>query len=164
MRRINFNDKRDRRKADSAAVEAGAGRGHRRRALMLLASLTLALVVCVSLAAAGAFAPPAPPTPPTPPAPTIAARPGDPSNQASAHFAYADAQAGVSYQCQLDGASFSSCPASGLTYAGPLAQGSHTFKVRALAGSKTGSASTFTWTVDTVAPTTSITYPSAGLT
>jgi hypothetical protein len=164
MRRINFNDKRDRRKADSAAVAPGAGSGHKRRALMLLASLTLVLVACVSLAAAGAFAPPAPPTPPTPPAPTITARPGDPSNQSSARFAYADAQASVSYQCQLDGASFSSCPASGLTYGGPLAQGSHTFKVRALAGSKTGSASTFTWTVDTVAPTTSISYPTAGLT
>ena len=44
------------------------------------------------------------PPPPDPPAPTITARPADPTNQTSAHFTYADAQSGVSFQCQLDGA------------------------------------------------------------
>jgi hypothetical protein len=138
-----------------------------RRSLLLLASVTVLLLTGVSLAAAGAFAPlvhpgpPAPPSPPEPPTPAITARPADPTSQGSAHFSYADAQSGVSYQCQLDGGSFSSCPASGVSY-GPLAERSHTFKVRALAGAKTSSAASYSWTIDTTPPTTSISFPGNG--
>jgi large repetitive protein len=164
MRRIGPHHSSDNGKADSVDTAAADGHGHARRAFLLLGSLTLILIAGASLAAAGAFAPPKPPPPPDPPAPTITARPADPTNQTSAHFAYADAQSGVSFQCQLDGSSFGACPANGTSYAGPLAQGSHTFKVRALAGSKTSSTSSFAWTVDTVAPTTSISYPDDGLT
>jgi hypothetical protein len=141
---------------------ASDGQGRARRTLVLLGSLTLLIVAGVSLAAAGAIAPPA--KAPDPPAPTIGARPADPSNQTSARFSYSDAQNGVSFQCQLDGAPFSSCPTGGVTYPGPLPQGSHTFKVRALAGAKTSATSSAAWTVDTAAPTTSVSYPSDGLT
>jgi hypothetical protein len=134
----------------------------------LIVALTLLALTGISLAAAGAFAPPhtppAPPAPPTPPAPSITTRPADPTDQASAHFAYADAQAGVSYECQLDRGSFAACPAGGVTYSGPLGQGSHTFNVRALFGTKTSDASTYSWTVDTTPPTATISYPGDGAT
>jgi hypothetical protein len=162
MRRIGPNQSSDDSQSDGPGAGAD-GQGHARRTLLLLGTLTAVLIAGASLAAAGAFAPPKPPPPPDPPAPTITARPADPTNQTSAHFAYADAQSGVSFQCQLDGSSFGACPANA-TYAGPLAQGSHTFKVRALAGTKTSSTSSFAWTVDTAAPTTSISYPTDGLT
>lgn len=138
-----------------------------RRSLALIASLTLLLLAGVSLAAAGAFAPlvhpspPAPPTPPQPPVPTITAHPADPTAQTSAHFAYADAQSGVSYQCQLDGGAFSSCATSGTTY-GPLSEHSHNFKVRALAGSKTSPAASYSWTIDATAPSASVDSPRNG--
>lgn len=142
-------------------------RGARRRRIALLASLTALALICISLAAAGAFAPPhapQPPAPPNPPAPSITARPADPTNQTAARFAYADAQSGVGYQCQLDGGAFLACAAGGIEYAGPLGQGSHTFKVRAVLGTRSSDASAFKWTVDTVAPTASIRFPSDGLT
>jgi hypothetical protein len=162
MRRIS-----DISTTDGQDVEAGA-RGLRRgrRTLALLGSLTLLALAALSLAAAGAFAPPrapSPPVPPSPPAPSITTRPANPSNQTSAHFAYADAQSGVGYECQLDSGSSSSCPAIGITYTG-LAQGSHSFRVRAVAGTKTSATSTSLWTIDTVAPTASISHPSDGAT
>lgn len=134
--------------------------------IKLIVALTALALTGISLAAAGAFAPPrqpVPPAPPSPPAPSITARPANPSNQTSAHFAYADAQSGVGYQCQLDGGSYASCATGGITY-GPLGQGSHTFKVRVSAGAKTSDATAYSWTVDTVAPSTSISYPSDGAT
>jgi hypothetical protein len=166
MRRIGFKSSDD-SKADAADFLAGEGPGHTRRLLLLLGSLTAVLIAGVSLAAAGAFAPPAPPRPavaPTPPAPAIAARPADPANQTSARFTYTDAQSGVSFECQLDRASFGSCPAAGTTYPGRLSDGAHTFKVRALSGAKTSAASSFDWTVDTAAPAAYISYPTDGLT
>jgi hypothetical protein len=159
--------------SDTARADGAAnGRNRRRpfagrRSLALLASLTLLLLAGVSLAAAGAFAPlvhpspPPPPSPPQPPAPTITARPADPTSQTSAHFAYADAQSGVSYQCQLDGGSFSSCAASGTTY-GPLGERSHNFKVRAVAGSKTSPTVSYSWTIDTTPPSAWVDSPRDG--
>ena len=146
------------------ADTANGGKGLPRRALLLLGSLTVLLVAGVSLTASGAVGPAKVPTPPDPPAPSIAAHPANPTNQSSAHFTYADGQSGVAFQCQLDGGSFNSCPTGGVSYAGPLAAGSHTFKVRALAGTKTSAASSFSWTVDTLAPTATISYPTDGLT
>ncbi len=138
---------------------------------MLRIKLTVALTVLaltgISLAAAGAFAPPrqpVPPAPPSPPAPSLTAQPADPTNQTSARFAYSDSQSGVTYQCQLDGGAIASCPAGGVTYGGPLGDGTHTFRVRALAGTKTSDASSYSWTVDTHAPTTAIESPAAGAT
>jgi hypothetical protein len=95
-------------------------------------------------------------------APTITSQPGNPTNQTSAHFAYTDTQAGVTFRCQLDGAGFSACPAGGVTYPGPLAAGSHTFKVQAVAGTKPGSAATYTWTIDTTSPAMTLSFPANG--
>jgi hypothetical protein len=168
MRPTRFKDHSETSGADGAA----GGQEHRRslagrRSLVLLASVAALLLTGVSLAAAGAFAPlvhpgpPAPPSPPEPPAPTIAAHPANPTSQGSAHFSYADAQAGVSYQCQLDGGSFNSCPSSGVTY-GSLAERSHTFKVKALAGSRTSSTASYSWTIDTTPPASAISFPGNG--
>ncbi|MHB8234065.1 MAG: hypothetical protein ACYDHT_05360 [Solirubrobacteraceae bacterium] len=166
MRRSGFKSP-DNSKADDVEHTIVQGPSHAHRVFLLLGTLTVVLIAGISLTAAGAFAPlaaPKPPVQPDPPAPAITARPADPTNQTSAHFAYTDGQSGVAFQCQLDGSSFSSCPAGGVTYPGALSQGSHTFKVRALAGTKTSSTSSFSWTVDTLAPTATISYPTDGLT
>jgi hypothetical protein len=96
---------------------------------------------------------------PTVPTPTITSHPANPTNQTSAQFTYTDSQAGVTFRCELDGAGFAACPSSGITYAGPLAAESHTFKVQAVAGTKTSSAATYTWTIDTKAPTVTLSFP-----
>jgi hypothetical protein len=139
-----------------------------RRPLALLVGLTLTILASVSLAAAGAFAPllrgtpTAPPEPPTPPAPSLTAKPADPTNLTGARFAFADQQAGVGFQCQLDGGEVVTC-ASGISFSS-LAQGSHIFRVRATSGSKTSSITSYAWTVDTTPPSASISYPADGST
>jgi hypothetical protein len=170
MRLGHFKSHSGERRADGAGERHSRLTLGSRRSLVLLASLTMLLLVGISLAAAGAFAPlihpgppPAPPAPPTPPAPTLTGHPADPTSQSSAHFTYADGQSGVSYQCQLDGGSFSACPTSGISYA-TLAERSHTFKVKALAGSKTSSTTAYSWTVDSTPPVALISFPDNGAT
>jgi hypothetical protein len=164
MRLERDNGTGEERRAEGAPGERRARRPiGSRRALLLLGSLSVLVAAGVSLAAAGTFAqllgtPVKAPGATAPPAPTITAAPSDPSGQATAHFAYADAQAGVTFQCQLDGAGFSSCPATGVTY-GPLGDGSHTFKVRAVSSAKTSPATSYPWTVDTTAPSATVSYP-----
>ncbi|HWG08806.1 MAG TPA: Ig-like domain-containing protein [Solirubrobacteraceae bacterium] len=164
MRLRRDNSTGEERRANGAA---GEQRAHRpigsRRPLRLLVSLGVLLALGVSLAATGTFAKllgtsVKAPAPAAPPAPTIGAAPSDPTNQNMAHFTYTDSQAGVTYECQLDGAGFSSCPSTGITY-GPLSDGSHTFKVRAVAGSKTSSAVSYPWTIDTKAPSATVSSP-----
>jgi hypothetical protein len=86
-----------------------------------------------------------------PPAPTITAGPPALSTSASASFDFSDTEPGVTFRCELDGGGFGTCT-SPKAYAG-LAEGAHTFSVRARdgAGNESGSTSR-TWTVDTVAP------------
>lgn len=122
-----------------------------KRAIVLTALAAALTAVGIALAASPAVT-----------APTITSRPANPTNQTSAHFTYSDSQAGVTFQCQLDATAFSACPSGGSTYAGPLAQGSHTFKVEAVAGTKTSSAATYTWTIDTTPPTVTISFPVNG--
>ena len=90
-----------------------------------------------------------------PPAPTIDSSPPDPSNSADPSFTFSDSEPGVDFECGLDGAALSACT-SPVTYSG-LADGGHTFQVRATTGGSSVSAVTsYTWTIDTAAPTTSI--------
>jgi hypothetical protein len=67
----------------------------------------------------------------TPPQTTIVAKPTDPSTSSSAAFAYESTEPGSTFECSLDGAAFASCPAGGAAYSG-LANGSHSFQVRAV--------------------------------
>jgi large repetitive protein len=89
-----------------------------------------------------------------PPAPSITAKPANPTNATSTSFSFTDGEAGVSFLCKLDGGSFASCP-SPKSYPGPLAEGSHTFQVKAKdpAGNESAAAS-WTWVVDTTPPNT----------
>ena len=88
-----------------------------------------------------------------PPSPAINSGPPDPSNSTSASFAFSDSEPGVSFSCRLDGAAFSAC-SSPKSYTG-LAQGSHSFQVKAQDAAGNESApTTRTWTVDTQAPPT----------
>src|SRR5438270_384454 len=67
-----------------------------------------------------------------PPQPRITSGPSGATASRSATFTYSNSQAGVSFQCSVDGAAFASCPPSGAGYSG-LADGSHTFQVAAQA-------------------------------
>ncbi len=96
-----------------------------------------------------------------PPAPTIDSSPANPSNSASAAFNFSDSEAGVSFLCRLDAGTFSSC-ASPKSYAG-LSNAPHTFQVKARDAALNESVvASYTWTVDTVAPETSITAGPSG--
>lgn len=87
-------------------------------------------------------------------------RPALNSNSTSAEFTY-DAAGATSYECRLDAALFAACPNGGPQTYGNLAEGSHTFQVRGVNGSGPDSTpATYTWTVDTVAPSAIIdTHP-----
>src|SRR5207245_1016940 len=91
----------------------------------------------------------------TAPTASITASPTNPSNNASPSFSFSS-EAGATFQCALDGAAFATCT-SPKSYSS-LADGSHTFQVKATdTAGNTGTAASYTWTVDTVAPNTTIT-------
>jgi hypothetical protein len=90
-------------------------------------------------------------------APTLSSTPPNTSASNAASFSFSGGN-GSSYNCQLDGGGYTSC-ASPASYSG-LSQGSHTFKVLAVQGSSTGPVTAYTWTVDTIAPTQSVTLAS----
>jgi large repetitive protein len=82
-----------------------------------------------------------------PPPPTITASPPNPSTSGTATFRFTDTEPGVSFDCRLDGGAFSACT-SPKSYT-ILANGAHTFEVRALdvVGNPSTPAS-YTWTVN----------------
>jgi len=83
-----------------------------------------------------------------PPAPTILTGPTGRTSSSTAAFTYTDAESGVGFTCSLDGAPTSPCPDTGVTY-GALADGSHTFEVRAfLPGRPAGSSAVRAWVID----------------
>jgi hypothetical protein len=81
-----------------------------------------------------------------PPAPTITNHPTDPTTSSSATFTFTDGEAGATFECRLDSASFGPCP-SPTTYAS-LSVGEHNFYVRAVdaAGNRSGSTQ-FEWDI-----------------
>jgi hypothetical protein len=87
-----------------------------------------------------------------PPTPTIDSTPPDPSGSSSAEFTFSDAEGDVSFECSLDGGSFSAC-SSPQNYA-LLADGGHVFAVRAVdpAGNASLPTTGYTWLIDTVRP------------
>jgi hypothetical protein len=89
------------------------------------------------------------------PTPKLTATPTDPTSATSASFTYTDTAAVSRFQCSLDGASYQDCGTtrpSSKSYGG-LANGHHTFKVRALSGSKTSDAIAFSWKIERRPPT-----------
>lgn len=82
-------------------------------------------------------------------------RPAAITNSTSAAFTY-EAPTATAYECRLDSAAFSSCPAAGMEYGG-LAEGSHSFQVRGVnASGPDPTPASYSWRVDTTAPTTSL--------
>ncbi|MDR7254832.1 Ca2+-binding RTX toxin-like protein [Nocardioides sp. BE266] len=95
---------------------------------------------------------------------TIDNSPGSPSNDTTPTFTFSSDTAGATFECRLDGAAaFTSC-ATGVEV-GPLADGSHTFRVRAVAaGLADPTPATYTWTVDATAPVVTVTQRPTGVT
>jgi len=94
----------------------------------------------------------------TAPETSITSNPNSPTNSTSASFGFTgtdpdDATAALTYECRLDSGSFTSCT-SPQNLSG-LAQGSHTFQVRAkdAANNVDPTPASYTWVVDTAAPT-----------
>jgi uncharacterized protein len=90
-----------------------------------------------------------------PPDTTIDSAPGSPTTSTGAHFVFSasdPASAIAGFECSLDGGSFATC-VSPVDYSG-LADGSHTFAVRAVAtfGPKDPTPASSTWIVDTAPP------------
>jgi MYXO-CTERM domain-containing protein len=98
----------------------------------------------------------------TAPETSLTSTPASLSNQATATFAFSSG-AGASFECSLDGAAFTACT-SPIAYT-HLAEGTHTFQVRALdmAGNVDASPASHSWTVDLTAPETSLTSTPASL-
>jgi uncharacterized protein YjiK len=93
-----------------------------------------------------------------PPDTSIDSSPADPTNSTDAHFAFSLGNPGsgvVVFECSLDGGPF--VPCSSLATYSNLADGSHTFLVRAVDADNSANVdptpASFTWTVDSTAPT-----------
>jgi hypothetical protein len=91
----------------------------------------------------------------TPPTATIDSKPKTPIGSTSASFTYHSTPAGAEFECKRDAGTYASCPNDGIEYTA-LADGGHTFQVRAKNTQGTGAATVYTWTVDTKPPTASI--------
>ncbi len=87
---------------------------------------------------------------------TIDAGPAGAVSSAGATLSFSADESGVTYECRLDGGAWASCTSSHVLSG--LAQGAHTFDVRATdaAGNVDASPATRTWTVDTLDPDTFI--------
>ena len=98
----------------------------------------------------------------TAPDTTIDTAPANPTNSEGATFAFSSNEAGAGFECMLDGGPFVEC-SSPKAYAG-LADGTHTFSVRAVDGSGNVDATpaSYSWVVDTP-PDTTITAGPSGL-
>jgi hypothetical protein len=80
-----------------------------------------------------------------PPTPTITSNPGTTSNSSSASFSFTDTDSTATFECQVDNSGYSPC-SSPWTYSN-LADGSHTFAVRAEDQTGESGPATFTWTI-----------------
>ena len=87
---------------------------------------------------------------------TIDSGPTGPTSSSSAVFSFSSSEPGSTFQCSLNGGGFSLCT-SPATYNG-LTEGAKTFEVRATdaAGNQDATPALRNWTVDTVAPDTTL--------
>jgi hypothetical protein len=86
-------------------------------------------------------------------------KPANPTQSTSAGFIFHSTPSGAVFECKLDGGAYVECLSDHeepFVYPGPLADGSHTFQVRANNSQGTGITALYTWLVDTQAPTTTI--------
>jgi hypothetical protein len=103
---------------------------------------------------------PAPPAcaPPAPtPVVTIDSKPASATNSTSANFAFHATPTATGFECRLDLSAYAACDSGESSYAGPLAEGLHTFRARGTNANGTGTSSTYSWKVDLTAPSASLT-------
>jgi len=100
----------------------------------------------------------------TAPETTIDSYPAAATNLDSATFTFSSSEAGSTFECSIDSGTWAICTSPAIYM--PLSEGSHTFEVRAIdtASNTDTTPATYTWTIDTTAPTLSIGSPSASLT
>ncbi|QDK45007.1 hypothetical protein DOM22_07435 [Bdellovibrio sp. ZAP7] len=96
----------------------------------------------------------------TPPIVTITSKPSATTNATTAAFGFVGTDSGGAsisgYECELDAGGFAACT-TGKSYSA-LADGSHTFKVRATdTAGNLSAVTTYTWVINTVTPMASIT-------
>jgi hypothetical protein len=96
----------------------------------------------------------------TAPTVTITGKPNNPSNSTSASFAFIVSEANT-VECKLDGGAFAPC-ASTTSYSS-LGDGPHTFTVQATDAAGNTAESSYAWTIETRAPTASVTSGPAAL-
>ncbi|MBK8294354.1 MAG: Ig-like domain repeat protein [Solirubrobacterales bacterium] len=84
---------------------------------------------------------------------------GDLTNNASPEFSFESSKPNSTFVCDVDGGGFSACTSP--TTIGPLSDGDHTFSIKAIdeVTNEETPAKEVTFTVDTVAPVTTITVP-----
>jgi hypothetical protein len=114
-------------------------------------------------------APPSPqayttvPSPPAcvPPAPTpavlIDSNPANPTSSTTAGFTFHGNPAATDFECRLDLGAYADCDSGEVSYAGPLAEGIHAFRVRGANANGTGVSTLYSWKVDLTAPSASLT-------
>jgi hypothetical protein len=89
------------------------------------------------------------------PVTTITAKPASITNATSANLSFGSSEAGTSFQCRLDGGAPAACT-SPVGYTG-RSEGTHTFRVDATDLAGNTSFASYSWTVDTTPPVTTIT-------
>jgi N-acetylneuraminic acid mutarotase len=99
----------------------------------------------------------------TPPQTSFGLGPLSLSNSTDARFGFTADEAGATFECRLDAGSWEVC-ASPEVYLG-LSEGSHTFEVRArdTAGNIEETTASYTWTIDSLPPRTTITSAPSSL-
>jgi len=97
-----------------------------------------------------------------PPETTIDSGPSGPTNDNTPTFTFSSSDAGSTFECRVDSDEFASCTTPHTT--GTLLDGPHTFEVRATdpAGNTDATPASRSFTVDAVAPQTSITSGPSG--
>lgn len=107
------------------------------------------------------------PTPPvcTAPAPTpvvtIDTKPANVTSSTSANFAFHGTPAATGFECRLDLGAYVDCDSGAIAYAGPLAEGIHSFRVRGSNANGTGTSTLFSWKIDLTAPSATLTVKPA---
>jgi hypothetical protein len=94
----------------------------------------------------------------TPPETTIKSMPANPSDSPTASFTYASNEPGSSFECALDGLAFAPCEPAGISYT-DLANGSHSFQVRAVDAGENVDPTPAGYSFDVVLPETSPALP-----
>lgn len=92
-----------------------------------------------------------------PPSAVIDSKPASVTSATSATFSFHSSPVGAGFECRLEVAPFEDCDSGTISYPGPLAEGSHSFEVRASNANGTGPPTSWSWRVDTTPPSASIT-------